>query len=67
MAQGSVAGYFRVSKARDDMAAADVYRQEIERYCSYKRLEFVEVFSDIDFSGYRGARPRQQTWHSTVP
>jgi DNA invertase Pin-like site-specific DNA recombinase len=58
MAPKRVAGYFRVSKARDDMAAVDVYRQEIERYCSYKGLELADVFSDIDFSGYRGAPPR---------
>lgn len=53
-----VAGYFRVSKARDDGIAPDVYQREIEGYCKYRELELVEVFSDVDFSGFRGSRPR---------
>jgi DNA invertase Pin-like site-specific DNA recombinase len=52
------AGYFRVSVARDDMKAPELYRDEIERYCTYKRLSLGEVFSDIDRSGFRGAKPR---------
>jgi DNA invertase Pin-like site-specific DNA recombinase len=54
----SVAGYYRVSVARDDMKAPELYRDEIERYCNYKRLQLTDVFSDIDRSGYRGARSR---------
>jgi DNA invertase Pin-like site-specific DNA recombinase len=53
-----VAGYFRISQARDEMKAPDIYRDEIERYCRYKDLHVVETFSDIDYSGYRGAKPR---------
>jgi DNA invertase Pin-like site-specific DNA recombinase len=52
------AGYFRVSVARDDMKAPELYRDEIERYCTYKRLSLGEIFSDIDHSGFRGAKPR---------
>jgi hypothetical protein len=51
------AGYFRVSVARDDMKAPELYRDEIERYCNYKRLSLGEVFSDIDRSGFRGPSP----------
>jgi DNA invertase Pin-like site-specific DNA recombinase len=54
----AVAGYFRVSQARDGMHAPEIYRDEITRYCSYRNLTLAEVFSDIDFSGYRGSRPR---------
>ncbi len=53
-----VAGYFRVSQARDDMRAPELYRSEIERYCEYSARELVEVFSDIDHSAFRGA-PRR--------
>ena len=53
-----VAGYFRVSQARDGMKAPELYRDEIDRYCAYKHLELAEVFSDIDRSGFRGARAR---------
>ena len=53
-----VAGYFRVSQARDVMSAPDIYRDEIERFCRYKDLRLDEIFSDIDYSGYRGARRR---------
>jgi DNA invertase Pin-like site-specific DNA recombinase len=56
--QQRVAGYFRVSQARDDMRAPELYRQEIEDYCSYRKLDLAETFSDIDFSAFRGARPR---------
>jgi hypothetical protein len=48
-----VAGYFRISQARDDMKAPDIYLHEIDRYCRYKGLDLVETFSDIDYSGYR--------------
>lgn len=53
-----VAGYFRVSQARDDMKAPDLYRDDIDRYCSYRNLTVGHVFEDIDYSGYRGAKPR---------
>jgi DNA invertase Pin-like site-specific DNA recombinase len=53
-----VAGYFRVSEARDGMSAPDLYRSEIERYCGYKQLQLAHVFSDVDDSGWRGARSR---------
>jgi DNA invertase Pin-like site-specific DNA recombinase len=54
----SAAGYFRVSQARDDMKAPELYRDEIERYCTYRRLKLAQVFSDIDRSGFRGAKAR---------
>ena len=44
----SVAGYFRVAKARDEMSAPDIYRGQIEDYCKYKRLKLGQVHSDID-------------------
>jgi DNA invertase Pin-like site-specific DNA recombinase len=53
-----VAGYYRVSQARDDMKAPELYEDEIRRYCAYRKLELARIFSDIDYSGYRGARPR---------
>ncbi len=53
-----VAGYFRVSQARDDMNAPEIYRHEIERYCAYKGVELARIYSDIDYSGWRGARTR---------
>lgn len=53
-----VAGYFRVSHARDGMKAPQLYQHEIDRYCLYRGLTIGEVFSDIDFSAFRGARPR---------
>jgi DNA invertase Pin-like site-specific DNA recombinase len=52
------AGYYRVSQARDDMKAPELYRDEIECYWTYRRLNLAEVFSDIDRSGFRGAKPR---------
>jgi site-specific DNA recombinase len=52
------AGCYRVSVAREDMKAPELYADEIERYCSYKSLRLAEVFSDIDRSGFRGATPR---------
>ena len=53
-----VAGYFRVSQSRDDMKAPELYRDEIDRYCAYKRLRLAEVFSDLDRSGFRGGKAR---------
>lgn len=52
-----VAGYFRVSDARDGMKAPELYQNDIERYCRYRDLLTGEVFADIDFSVFRGARP----------
>jgi DNA invertase Pin-like site-specific DNA recombinase len=54
----SVAGYFRISQARDDMRAPELYRDEIMTYCRHRRLDLTEIFSDIDFSAFRGAGPR---------
>lgn len=51
-----VAGYFRVSQARDDMKAPELYRRDIETFCTYRKLELTEVFSDIAYSAFRGAR-----------
>lgn len=53
-----VAGYYRVSLARDDMRAPELYQGEIERYCSYKDLPLDHVFSDIDYSGYKKSEQR---------
>jgi site-specific DNA recombinase len=53
-----VAGYFRVSKARDEMSAPDIYRGQIEDYCTYKGFQLAEVFSDIDLSARKGSRIR---------
>jgi site-specific DNA recombinase len=52
------AGYLRVSQTRDRMSATDIYRKEIEGYCRFKGLWLGKVFSDIDYSGRRGARSR---------
>ncbi len=53
-----VAGYYRVSLARDNMKAPELYEDEIERYCSYKNLNLARIYSDVDFSAFRGAKPR---------
>ncbi|MGH2757289.1 MAG: recombinase family protein [Actinomycetota bacterium] len=53
-----VAGYYRVSVARDNMHAPELYEEEIKRYCLYKKLDLARVFSDVDYSAFRGARPR---------
>lgn len=53
-----VAGYYRVSMARDGMKAPELYEDEIRRYCSYKKFILGEMFCDIDYSGYRGAPKR---------
>lgn len=54
----AVAGYFRVSKARDGMQSPDIYRDQIERYCAYKGMVLGEIYSDIDHSGYKRSRSR---------
>ena len=48
MTDQPVAGYFRVSMARDDMKAPEIYEEEITRYCSYKGLTLAKLYSDID-------------------
>jgi DNA invertase Pin-like site-specific DNA recombinase len=53
-----VAGYFRVSQAREGMSAPELYEDEIRRYRRYRQVDLIEVFSDIDYSGYRDAKPR---------
>ena len=40
------------------MSAPEIYQEQIERSCRYKNLTLEETFSDIDYSGYRGARKR---------
>jgi DNA invertase Pin-like site-specific DNA recombinase len=56
--QRGVAGYFRVSVARDDMKAPELYSDEITRYCGYRNLALKEIFSDIDYSGYNNSERR---------
>ena len=58
MTDQDVAGYFRVSVARDEMKAPELYAREIEQYCAYRDLKLVEVFSDIDYSGYNRSEKR---------
>ncbi len=53
-----VAGYFRVSLARDNMHAPELYEDEINRYCGYKKLQLGRMYSDIDYSAFRGAKAR---------
>jgi hypothetical protein len=40
-----VAGYFRISQARDEMHAPEIYADQIERYCDYRGLRLSRVFS----------------------
>lgn len=53
-----VAGYYRVSQARDGMHAPELYQSEISRYCTYKDLTLARMYSDIDYSAFRGAKQR---------
>jgi DNA invertase Pin-like site-specific DNA recombinase len=53
-----VGGYYRVSQARDGMKAPELYEDEIRRYCAYRNLELGEIFSDIDYSGYKNSEKR---------
>ena len=48
MKLNAAAGYYRVSVARDDMKAPQIYEEEIRRYCSYRGIELGPVFSDIE-------------------
>lgn len=43
-----VAGYYRVSHARDGMKAPELYEDEIRRFCSYPDLEVGPIFSDTE-------------------
>jgi hypothetical protein len=61
MGDQKVAGYFRVSQARDDMKAPQMYTDEIERYCRYRDLALGEIFSDIDYSGYHRSEISHRT------
>jgi DNA invertase Pin-like site-specific DNA recombinase len=51
-------GLFQVSIAEYDMKAAELYAQEIDRYCVHRNLNLVELFSDIDYSGYNRSEKR---------
>ena len=53
-----VAAYYRVSKARDEMAAPQLYEDQIRRHCSYRAFNLGEIFVDLDYSGFRGSRTR---------
>ena len=55
---GLTAAYYRISRARDDMHAPEIYEEGIRRYCRYRQLDLTEIFSDIDYSGWRQSRPR---------
>jgi hypothetical protein len=44
-----VAGYYRVSVARDEMRSPKLYEEEIERYSSYRNLTLGRLYSDIDY------------------
>jgi DNA invertase Pin-like site-specific DNA recombinase len=57
-AQLPAAAYYRVSKARDEMGAPQLYEDQIRRYCTYREFTLAEIFADLDFSGFRGAKPR---------
>lgn len=52
-----VAGYFRISQARDEMIAPDLYEKKIRDYCKYKNLRLHEpIFQDVGVSGRAEAR-----------
>jgi DNA invertase Pin-like site-specific DNA recombinase len=40
------------------MKAPELYRRDIETFCTYRKLELTEVLSDIDYSAFRGAPAR---------
>jgi Resolvase, N terminal domain len=41
-----------------DMSAPELYTLDIERYCSSNSLRLAEIFSDINYSGFRNPRAR---------
>ena len=56
-----VAGYYRVSKERDDMRAPEIYEKQIREYCAYKKLKLHEpLFHDIGVSGRAEARSKRK-------
>jgi DNA invertase Pin-like site-specific DNA recombinase len=56
--QLSVAGYYRVSKAREGMNSPELYEEQIRRYCDYRGFNLARVYADIDHSGYNNSRAR---------
>jgi DNA invertase Pin-like site-specific DNA recombinase len=40
------------------MKAPAIYEEEIRRYCGYRKLTLSKLYSDIDYSAFRGAKPR---------
>jgi DNA invertase Pin-like site-specific DNA recombinase len=54
------AGYLRVSTARDDMHAPEMYEQQIKGHAKGKHLKLGRVYADIDYSGRKGARSRPE-------
>jgi DNA invertase Pin-like site-specific DNA recombinase len=54
----TVAGYYRVSVARDGMQAPQIYEEQIRSYCRYKNLQLARIYKDIDMSGWRDS-PRR--------
>ena len=36
----------------------EIYEDEIRRFCGYKKLSLARLYSDIDYSAFRGAKPR---------
>jgi DNA invertase Pin-like site-specific DNA recombinase len=53
-----VAGYYRVSKAREGMNSPQLYEEQIHRYCDYRGFTLARIYADIDHSGYNNSRAR---------
>ena len=53
-------GYIRVSMARDEMHAPEMYTQQVRDYAKRTKLKVGRVFADIDMSGRRGSRTRPE-------
>ena len=53
-----VAGYYRVSKAREGMNSPQLYKEQIHRYCEYRGFTLARIYADIDHSGYNNSRAR---------
>jgi DNA invertase Pin-like site-specific DNA recombinase len=53
-------GYIRVSMARDEMHAPEMYAQQVRDYAKRTKLRVGRVFGDIDMSGRRGSRTRPE-------
>ncbi len=54
----SVAGYFRVAKARDEMSAPDIYRGQIEDYWQVQASETRAGVLGHRFLGASRSKPR---------